>query len=308
MLTGMKFSGIQTEVAFRPVFQYPDRSGIQASFPVSRPKWHSGQCSGIQTEVAFRPVFRYPDRSGIQASVPVSRPKWHSSQFSGIQTEVAFRPVFRYPDRSGIQASVPVSRPKWHSGQFSGIQIEVAFRPVFRYPDRSGIQASVPFNIPCRYSDGLSPYQTDSSFKTTSLPILTGIVTSLHFSANFWAFVIFNPLIPRKSFSISYHIASCQSELAPRSSDIIQDTLWVLLRRSVNTRKILEVLPTGPDGAYSPCKSPGWMKQESAAELSCSLGEQMLRLAKSTAMLARRAGPSLGEGCALQKISERFWA
>ncbi|KAI5433047.1 hypothetical protein KIW84_020367 [Lathyrus oleraceus] len=33
MLTGMKFSGIQTEVAFRPVFRYPDRSGIQASFP-----------------------------------------------------------------------------------------------------------------------------------------------------------------------------------------------------------------------------------------------------------------------------------
>ncbi|KAI5444512.1 hypothetical protein KIW84_012952 [Lathyrus oleraceus] len=126
------------------VFRYPDRSGVQASFPVSRPKWRSGQFSGIQTEVAFRPVFRYPDRSGVQASFPVSRPKWRSGQFSGIQTEVAFRPVFRYPDRSGVQASFPVSRPKWRSGQFSGIQTEVAFRPVFRYPDRSGVQASVP--------------------------------------------------------------------------------------------------------------------------------------------------------------------
>ncbi|KAI5444741.1 hypothetical protein KIW84_013133 [Lathyrus oleraceus] len=126
------------------VFRYPDRSGIQASFPVSRTKWRSGQFSGIQTEMAFRPVFRYPDRSGVQASFPVSRPKWHSGQFSGIQTEMAFRPVFRYPDRSGVQASFPVSRPKWRSGQFSGIQTEVAFRPVFRYSDRSGVQASVP--------------------------------------------------------------------------------------------------------------------------------------------------------------------
>ncbi|KAI5434056.1 hypothetical protein KIW84_021064 [Lathyrus oleraceus] len=126
------------------VFRYPDRSGVQASFPVSRPKWRSGQFSGIQTEVAFRPVFRYPDRSGVQASFPVSRPKWRSGQFSGIHTEVAFRPVFRYPDRSGVQASFPVSRPKWRSGQFSGIQTEVAFRPVFRYSDRSGVQASVP--------------------------------------------------------------------------------------------------------------------------------------------------------------------
>ena len=32
------------------VFRYPDRSGIQASFPVSRPKWHSGQCSDVQIE------------------------------------------------------------------------------------------------------------------------------------------------------------------------------------------------------------------------------------------------------------------
>jgi len=32
----------------------------------------------------------------------------------------------------------------------------------------------------------------------------------------------------------------------------------------------------------------------------------MLRLAKSTVMLARRADPSLGEGRAFQKISESF--
>jgi hypothetical protein len=109
-----------------------------------------------------------------------------------------------------------------------------------------------------------------------------------------------------RSFSISYHIASCQSGLAPRSSDIIQDTLWVLFKWSVNTRKRLEVLPTGPDEAYSPCKSPSWKKRESAAELSCSLGEQMLRLAKSTVMLARRADPSLGEGRAFQKYQKSF--
>ncbi|KAI5399047.1 hypothetical protein KIW84_064424 [Lathyrus oleraceus] len=168
MLTGMKFSGIQTEVAFRPVFRYPDRSGVQASFPVSRPKWRSGQFSGIQTEVAFRPVFRYPDRSGVQASFPVSRPKWRSGQFSGIQTEVAFRPVFRYPDRSGVQASFPVSRPKWRSGQFSGIQTEVAFRPVFQYPDRSGIQASFPVSRPKWHSGQFSDVQIEvlSSIQT----------------------------------------------------------------------------------------------------------------------------------------------
>ncbi|KAI5432994.1 hypothetical protein KIW84_020334 [Lathyrus oleraceus] len=150
------------------VFRYPDRSGVQASFPVSRPKWRSGQFSGIQTEVAFRPVFRYPDRSGVQASFPVSRPKWRSGQFSGIQTEVAFRPVFRYPDRSGVQASFPVSRPKWRSGQFSGIQTEVAFRPVFRYPDRSGVQASFPVSRPKWHSGQFSDIQIEvlSSIQT----------------------------------------------------------------------------------------------------------------------------------------------
>ena len=171
MLTGMKFSGIQTEVAFRPVFRYSDRSGIQASVPMFRskkfPTFRSMQL------VAFRPVFRYSDRSGIQASFPVFRPMFDNQVSSDAQIEVI----------SSIQID------ERHSGHgYSCVTIYF------------GIQVNILF----RYSDRLSPYQTDSSFKTTSLPILTGFVTSLHFSANFWAFIVFNPLIPRKCESRCY--------------------------------------------------------------------------------------------------------
>ena len=104
-----------------------------------------------------------------------------------------------------------------------------------------------------------------------------------------------------RSFSIC--ISSWQSESDPRSSNIIQDTLWALFRWSVNTRERLELLPTG---VYSSVKTLILKEQRFVHELSCSLGEQMLRLAKSTVMLARRADPSLGEGRAFQKISESF--
>ncbi|KAI5389165.1 hypothetical protein KIW84_074715 [Lathyrus oleraceus] len=105
-----------------PTFRSMQLVAFKPVFPVSRPKWHSDQFSGIQTEVAFRPVFRYPDRSGIQASVPMFRSKKFPT-FRSMQL-VAFRPVFRYSDRSGIQANFPIFRSKWHSGQFSDVQIE----------------------------------------------------------------------------------------------------------------------------------------------------------------------------------------
>jgi len=90
------FSGIQTEVAFRP------------NFPIFRskkfPTFRSTQLvafrpvSGIQTEVAFRPVFpifrskkfptiksKYLWHSG---QFPISRSKWCSDQISGDQTNI----------------------------------------------------------------------------------------------------------------------------------------------------------------------------------------------------------------------------
>ena len=111
---------------------------------------------------------------------------------------------------SCIQASVPIFWSKWHSGQFSDVQIEVisSIQTDERHSGHGYFCVTIYFgiqvNILFRYSDWLSPYQTDSSFKTTSLPILTGIVTSLHFSANFRAFIVFNPLIPRKHESRCY--------------------------------------------------------------------------------------------------------
>ena len=109
------------------VFRYPDRSGIQASFPVSRPKWHSGQFSDVQIEEVSD--IQVDATCGIQASFL-------------FQTEVAFRPVFRCSDRRSFRRSGRCNL--WHSGQFSDIQIEVAFRPIFRYSDRSGFQANFP--------------------------------------------------------------------------------------------------------------------------------------------------------------------
>ncbi|KAI5410441.1 hypothetical protein KIW84_055810 [Lathyrus oleraceus] len=130
--------------------------GIQASFPVSRPKWHLGQFSGIQTEVALRPIFRYPDRSGIQASFPVSRPKWHSGQCSDVQIEEVSDG--QVDATCGIQASIEVAfRPSLSDVQIeevSDVQVDATcgiqanfpmFRsksfPVFRL--MSGIQAMV---------------------------------------------------------------------------------------------------------------------------------------------------------------------
>jgi hypothetical protein len=65
MLTDMEVfrcsdrGGIQTEVAFRPVsdFQIEEVSNDQ-----------------VEVLVAFRPVFRFPDRSGVQTRFPVIRP------------------------------------------------------------------------------------------------------------------------------------------------------------------------------------------------------------------------------------------
>ena len=153
-------------------------------------------------------VFRYPDRSGIQASFPVSRPKWHSGQCSDVQIEEVSDD--QVDATYGVQARFPIFRSKWHSGQFSDVQIEV-ISSIQTDERHSGhgyfcvtIYFGIQFNILFRYSNWLSPYQTNSSFKTTSLPILTDIVTSLHFSANFWAFIVFNPLIPRKCESRCY--------------------------------------------------------------------------------------------------------
>ena len=129
-------------------------------------------------------------------------------EVSGIQTEVAFRPVFRCSDRRSFRRSGRCNL--WHSGQFSDVQIEVisSIQTDERHSGHGYFCVTIYFgiqvNILFRYSDWLSPYQTDSSFKTTSLPILTGIVTSLHFSANFRAFIVFNPLIPRKHESRCY--------------------------------------------------------------------------------------------------------
>ena len=141
-------------------------------FPTFRSKhlWHSGQFFGIQTDVAFRPDF------------PMFRLKKFPT-FRSMQL-VAFRPIFRYSDRSGIQASLSVSRPILIISYLPMLRSK-SF-PVFRL--MSGIQAMVISVLPFilvfrlifffRYSDQLSPYQTDSLFKTTSLPILTGIITS----------------------------------------------------------------------------------------------------------------------------------
>jgi hypothetical protein len=116
---------------------------------------------------------------------PVFRPKWHSGQFTGVQTDVSNLISFD----AQIEVISSIQTDERHSGH-GYLCVTIYF----------GIQVNILF----RYSDWLSPYQTDSSFKTTSLPILTGIVTSLHFSANFRAFIVFNPLIPRKHESRCY--------------------------------------------------------------------------------------------------------
>jgi hypothetical protein len=88
------------------------------------------------------------------------------------------------------------------------------------------------------------------------------------------------------------------------SLSIIQDTLWVLFRWSVNTREWLEILPTGSNGVYSSVKTLILKEQKFVHELSCSLGEQngspsesqekppespTLRGISWTVMLARRS-------------------
>ena len=149
MLTGMKVSGIQTEVAFRPVFRCSDRRSFRHSG--RRNLWHSGQPLDVQTDI----------NNLISSDVQIE-------VISSIQTDE------RHSGHGYFCVTI-----------YFGIQVNILFR----------------------YSDWLSPYQTDSSFKTTSLPILTDIVTSLHFSANFWAFIVFNPLIPRK-YESSCHLLS----------------------------------------------------------------------------------------------------
>jgi hypothetical protein len=128
---------------------------------------------------------------------------------------VAFRPVFRYSDRSGIQASFPVFRPMFDNQVSSDAQMEVissiqiderhSGHGYFYVTIYFGIQANILFSVfrpTLTVPDG---FFVDAQIKTTSLPILTGIITSFfHFNVNFRAFIVFNHLIPRKCESRRY--------------------------------------------------------------------------------------------------------
>ena len=153
--------------------------------------------------------FRYSDRSGVHASFPMFRSKKFPT-FRSMQL-VAFRLVFRYSDRSGTQASFPVFRPMFDNQVSSDAQIEVissiqiderhSGHGYFCVTIYFGIQA----NIPC------FRVQTDSH-RTRQILFQDHLFADsdmhyyfiFHFSVNFRAFIVFNPLIPWKCESRCY--------------------------------------------------------------------------------------------------------
>jgi hypothetical protein len=93
-----------------------------------------------------------------------------------------------------IEVVSSIQTDEWHSGHgYSCVTIYF------------GIQANISFSVfrpTLTVPDG---FFVDAQIKTTSLPILTGIVTQFfHFSVNFRAFIIFNHLISRKCESRCY--------------------------------------------------------------------------------------------------------
>ena len=119
--------------------------------------------------------------------------------------------IFRYSDRRsfrrsgrcthGTQANFPVFRPK----KFPTIRSMYLRRSSHGYPCVTiyfGIQVDVPVSV---FRPISFPFQTDCSFKTVSLPILTGILVLYPVGANFCGSFVFNPCLPWKSDSHCYH-------------------------------------------------------------------------------------------------------
>ncbi|KAI5392952.1 hypothetical protein KIW84_060198 [Lathyrus oleraceus] len=194
------FSGVQTEeVSDDQVdvlmffFRYSDRRSFR----------RSGRCtyvfSGVQTEevsddqVDVLMFFRCSDRrsfrrsgrctyvfSGVQTEEVSDDQVDVLMFFSGVQTEEVS------DDQVDVLMFFPVFRPKKFPTIrsmylcFSGVQTE----------EVSDDQVDVPVSV---FRPISFPFQTDCSFKTVSLPILTGILVLYPVGANFYGSFVFNP-------------------------------------------------------------------------------------------------------------------